>query len=284
MNDSMGLWMLILLGMAVVLGLAGYPHWQAWRRRRVASLVFPPAWRGILRRRVPRVARLPPQRQAQLRQRMLVFLAEVPIIGCAGLQVRDHMRVVIAAEACLLLLGRPEPMFPRLRQVLLYPGSFWVERDHTDAAGVVHHARRAQAGESSSEGQVVLSWQDSHHSAATPDDGFNVVIHEFAHQMDQAGLRILSGAPGANERPAPLAGGAAQAHWAAVMQAEYQACCARHHAGQPDALDPYAATAPEEFFAVASEVFFEQPQALRDAHPSLYQALVAMFGVSPADW
>lgn len=282
--DSLGLMILSLLGLAVVLGLAGYPRWQAWRRQRWATQTFPAAWRGILRRRVPLVARLPAQRQAQLRQRMMVFLAEVPIIGCGGLHVRDDMRVSIAAQACLLLLGRPEPMFPALRQVLLYPGSFMVERDRTDEAGVVHHSRVAHAGESWSEGQVVLSWDDTRHSAAVPDDGYNVVFHEFAHQLEQAGVRPLSGPPGPQDAPAPPAGTAQARRWADLMQAEYADCCRRVDAGEPEVLDPYAASAPEEFLAVATEAFFEQPQPLRDQRPALYGALVAYYGQDPAGW
>jgi Mlc titration factor MtfA (ptsG expression regulator) len=166
-----------------------------------------------------------------------------------------------------------------------------VARDHTDAAGVVHHSRTEHAGESWSEGQVVLSWDDTRHSAAVPDDGYNVVFHEFAHQLQQAGVRPLSGRLGTSPRPALLASPAAQAAWAATLENEYHALCQRlaAHAGAPPAeheelLDPYAASAPEEFFAVATEVFFEQAQALRAQHPPIYAALVALYGVAPAEW
>lgn len=289
--EPTGLWIVALLGLCLAAALAFYPRWQARRRKTLASRPFPSAWRGILRRRVPMVARLPENRQAQLRQRMLVFLAEVPIIGCAGLHVRDDMRVVIAAQACLLMLGRPEPMFPGLRQVLLYPGSFVVERDHRDEVGVVHRSREVHAGESWSEGQVVLSWEDSRHGAAVPDDGFNVVLHEFAHHMRHQGLRILSGPPGAGDAPSPLAGTSAQARWDAVMNQAFSRYCQRINvleaSGQSledECLDPYAATGPEEFFAVATEAFFETPQALLESEPAVYGALKTCWGVDPAAW
>jgi Mlc titration factor MtfA (ptsG expression regulator) len=280
----MGMFILSLLGLACVLGLLGYPRWQAWRRQRWARQPFPPAWRGILRRRVPLVARLPVQRQLQLKQRMLVFLAEVPILGCAGLRVRDEMRVSIAAQACLLLLGRPEPMFAGLRQVLLYPGGFWVEKTQADAAGVIHPHRVPQAGEYRADCRVVLSWEDARHGAALADDGYNVVLHEFAHQLQQSGARPLSGPPGPDDAPAPPAHAPQHAAWAQVMQAEYLACCQRCEAGEPGLLDPYAASAPEEFFAVSTEVFFERPQALLAERPALYAALALMYGQEPAQW
>lgn len=268
--------LLALAALVLVLALLGQPRWQAWRRGRVAAQSFPVAWRRILRRRVPAVARLPFERQQQLKKRMQVFLAETRFIGCAGLDVTEDMRVTVAAQACLLLLGRPEPVFERLREVLLYPGAFVVDRVSPGPAGLQRDERRVLAGESWTRGQVILSWQDVLHGAALPHDGRNVVIHEFAHQLDQA-TGVANGAPALRSRPMV-------AQFARVMQAEFDAFCARCEAGEPGLLDPYAATDPAEFFAVASEVFYEQPAELAAERPALYAMLVEAYGVNPAQW
>ena len=182
------------LGVALALALLGWPRWVAWQRQRVATQMFPPQWRKVLRRRVPLVRRLPVPLQLQLKKHMQVFIAEKPIIGCAGLRVSDEMRVVIAAQACLLVLNRSTDYFPNLRQILLYPGAFAVDRASTNDAGVQQEQRQAMAGESWSQGQVILSWQDCLEGAARSDDGRNVVIHEFAHQLDQENA-VANGAP-----------------------------------------------------------------------------------------
>ncbi|NDY92552.1 M90 family metallopeptidase [Ideonella livida] len=279
-----GVGVAVLLGLAAALAMVLQPRWRRARRERVAAQPLPEAWRQALRDQVPLLARLPAPRQRQLRQRLQVFLAEVPFIGCAGLEVTEAMRLSIAAQACLLLLGRPEASYESLRQVLVYPGGFVVDRQRRDEAGVVHEERVAHAGESWAEGQVVLSWDDVAYGAEVPDDGMNVVLHEFAHQLDQAGLRVLSGPPGPQDAPAPPATARAHAAWQARLDEAFEAFCARCAAGRPGLLDPYGATAPEEFFAVATEAFFEQPLAMRYQLPGLYADLQAFYGQDPAGW
>jgi len=270
--------LLILTGLAVLLvaWLLGQPLLKRRRRARIASQPFPQAWRRLLRRRVPLLQRLPADLQMELRRRMLVFLAEKPIIGCGGLVVSDEMRVTIAAQACLPLLGRARDYYPELKQILLYPGAFVVDRPHTGAAGVQMEQRRALAGESWVQGQVLLSWQDVIQGAADPADGHNVVIHEFAHQLDQA-KGFANGAPLLGSR------GAYQ-RWSRVMQHEFDALRERSTRGEPSLLDAYGATDPAEFFAVASEVFFERPAEMAHQHPALYEQLSRYYGLNPLSW
>jgi Mlc titration factor MtfA (ptsG expression regulator) len=264
--------MLLLVG-----GLLGQPLWTAWRRMRIRRQPFPPAWREILRRRVPYVRHLPADLQLQLKKHIQVFVAEKPFIGCAGLAVTDEMRITIAAQACLLLLNRKRPSYyPLLRQVLVYPGAFAVNRVHTDGSGVLQEQRLALSGESWSQGQVILSWQDTLEGAAEPADGQNVVIHEFAHQLDQE-TGAANGAPALGSR-------ARQARWARVMGEAYAALQAQMEVGATTLLNPYGAKDPAEFFAVASEVFFEQPQALADTHPALYAELSGYYRLNPLSW
>ena len=273
------LWPLLFffcLALSVAAWLWGPAVLAALRRDRVRRQAFPPAWRDILRRRMPAYTRLPPDLQLQLRKHIQVLLAEKPFIGCAGLEVTDEMRVLIAAQAALLLLNRRADYFGNLRQILVYPGAFVVERSQADGSGLTHETRRALSGESWQQGQVLLSWDDVLAGAADPDDGRNVVIHEFAHQLDQERGRA-NGAPwlGRRER---------YARWAAVLGAEFAALHQRLARGEPGLIDPYAATDPAEFFAVVSEHFFEQPGLLAAAHPALYGELVQCYRTDPLSW
>lgn len=270
--------MLVALALTVLAAgwLASRPWRQRRRRERLARAPFPAPWRWVLRRRVPLVAQLPADLQLRLKGLMQVFLAEKPIIGCRGLVVTDEMRVTIAALACLPLLGATRGLYPDLRQVLLYPSSFVVDRPVNEPGGVLSDQRRVLAGESWSQGQVLLAWDEVQRGAAAPGDGHNVVIHEFAHQLDQAN------GP-ANGAPA-LGDGAAYRRWSGVMQAEFDALRSRLARGEPGLIDGYGATDPAEFFAVVSEVFFERPVELAASHPALYAELAAFYRVSPANW
>ncbi len=264
------------LGLSVAAWLGGPPLAASLRRARVQRQPFPPAWRDILRRRMPLYSRLPPDLQLQLKKHVQVLVAEKPFIGCAGLEVTDEMRVLISAQASLLLLNRRAGWFANLRQVLVYPGAFVVERSQGDDGGLTHETRRALAGESWQQGQVLLSWDDVLAGAADPGDGRNVVIHEFAHQLDQERGRA-NGAPwlGRHER---------YARWAEVLGAEFAALHERLARGEPGVIDAYAATDAAEFFAVVSEHFFEQPQALAQAHPALFAEFARYYATDPRHW
>ncbi len=262
--------------LAVVAWLAGPALMAARRRRRVWRQAFPAAWRDILRRRMPAFARLPVDLQLQVKKHVQVLVAEIPFIGCAGLTVDDEMRVLIAAQAALLLLNRPGGGFGNLRQVLVYPGAFVVDRAQADGSGLTHETRRALAGESWQQGQLLLSWDDVLAGAADPDDGHNVVIHEFAHQLDQA-RGHANGAPWLGRRDA-------YRQWAQVLSAEFAALRGRLARGEVGLIDAYAATDAAEFFAVVSEHFFEQPAALAAAHPALYAEFARLFRCDPLAW
>lgn len=225
---------------------------------------------------MPYFRRLPADLQLQLKKQAQVLLAEVPFIGCAGLVVTTEMRLLIAAQAALLLLNRRAGSFRNLRQVLVYPGAFVVERAAAGGHGITQEAQRVLAGESWHQGQVILSWQAVLDGAAVPDDGHNVVIHEFAHQLDQE-TGAANGAPF-------LFGRAARQRWAATMAAEYAALCQRVQQGLPGLIDGYGATDPSEFFAVCSELFFERPRELATQHPALYHELAGCYRTDPLSW
>lgn len=269
-------WILLL---AALLGAAAWlfgPPWRAHRRRlRATAAPFPPAWRALLRRRMPLYRRLPPPLRRRLQQHVQVLLAEVAFIGCQGQRITDEVRVLVAAQAALLLLGRPQGRFRQLRQVLVYPSAFVVERPVLDGS-VVQDTRRVLVGESWQQGQLILSWPDVLQGAAVADDGRNVVIHEFAHQLDQEN-GPANGAPHLGRQADP-------ARWAAVFQAALQRLRERLAQGEPGLIDPYGATDAAEFFAVVSELFFEQPDALSAHETELYAELQRYYGCDPRQW
>lgn len=276
MNDLLPLLTAFVATLAAAGWIASRPWRLARRRERLAAQPFPAPWRRILRLRVPLVARLPARQQLRLKGLMQVFLAEKPIIGCRGLRVTDEMRVTIAALACLPLLGAARGVYPELRQILLYPGAFVVERSVPTPGGLQSDQRRVLLGESWSQGQVLLAWDEVRRGAATPGDGHNVVIHEFAHQLDQAG------GP-ANGAPA-LATTEDYRRWSTVMSREFERLRWRLSQGETTLIDPYGASEPAEFFAVVSELFFERPHELAQQHPELYGELQHYYRLDPAGW
>ena len=249
---------------------------RGWRRARIRARPFPHEWREHLRHRVPYVRALPADLQLQLKKHIQVLLAEKPFVGCDGLEVTDEMRVTIAAQAGLLLLNRRPSYFPNLTEILVYPGPFIVDREVPDGIGLARRDRSVLSGESWSSGQVILSWDDAVAGAARADDGFNVVIHEFAHQLDQEN-GAANGAPFMRSR-------SRRERWAAVLGREYAALQSRIARGEPSLINAYGATNPAEFFAVVSEIFFERPHDLAAGHPDLYAEFSRFYCVNPLSW
>ena len=265
---------LVLAGLAA---LILQPWWVARRHARLLSRPFPAAWRRILRQRVPAAAALPADLQQRLKQRIQVFLAEKPFIGCAGQTITDEVRVTIAAQACLLLLGQPRPDgYPRLREILVYPDAFVVDELRRAAGGVVQPQRQVLAGQSWTQGRVILAWTEVVTGAADPGDGRNVVIHEFAHQLDQES-GPANGAPFLGRRDR-------YARWAAVLGSEFAALQQRLARGETGLIEAYAATDAAEFFAVVSELFFERSAELAAQHPALYEELARYYCAQPLHW
>ena len=259
--------------LSAVAVLVAHPWLTARRRARLRSNPFPASWRRILRHRVPIVARLPSDLQLRLKRHIQVFIAEKPFVGCRGQVITDEVRVTVAAQACLLLMGHRDPdCYPRLRQILVYPDAFVADRQQVLGAGLVREQRRTMAGESWTQGQVILSWADVIAGAADPTDGRNVSLHEFAHQIDQDS-GVADGQPW---RPNP----AIRRRWATVMGDALERL-----RSEPSALiDGYGASNPAEFFAVVTEVFFEQPKELAAREPAVYAELAKLYHLNPMEW
>jgi Mlc titration factor MtfA (ptsG expression regulator) len=254
-----------------VLGwLIGAPLWRARRRAAVMAQPLPTTTLSVIDRNVPAVRHLPPELRARLESLMAVFIAEKEFIGCNGLVVTDEMRATIAAMACLLVLGR-RGHYDQLHSVLVYPAPFWVEDEVEDEAGVVEKRRRVLSGEAWESSRIILSWEDVLEAARYPGEGYNVALHEFAHYLDAEGLGL-----GAGERTV--------AEWADELAAEFEALLNAVDRGEYTFLDPYAAEDEAEFFAVATEDFFERATELLQAHPRLYALLQEFYSLDPVAW
>jgi Mlc titration factor MtfA (ptsG expression regulator) len=244
------------------------------RRQQLRAKPFPAEWVEIIQRTVPFYARLPQDDQRELQGHIQVFLAEKRFEGCGGLTLTDEIRVTIAAYACVLLLHRETDYYPLLVTILVYPHPFVVSRYQAGPAGQVVEADQALAGESWRHGNVALAWDEVQHSAFDPQDGHNVVFHEFAHQLDEED----GSANGAPVLPRRSMYGA----WARILGTDFAELVRDAEEGRASVLDQYGATNPAEFFAVATEAFFEQPVMLRSWHPQLYAELMLYYQQDPA--
>ncbi|WP_298655201.1 M90 family metallopeptidase [uncultured Thiothrix sp.] len=270
MSLSLGLMITIVLA-ALVAWL-----WPAYQRKQALKEPFPAEWRKILAKNFPVYRRMPADLQLQLRQRIKLFLHQKQFTGCAGLAITDEVRVTIAASACLLILNRVTDVYAGLRYILVYPNAFLVEEEAVDGAGLVSLQAKGMLGQSWSNGKIILSWADVLKGNREFNDGNNVALHEFAHQLDNE-----SG--GTNGVPV-LASAEQYEHWATVLKAEFDALRQAAFQGDPTLINYYGATAPAEFFAVVTEVFFEQPKQLAAQHPALFEQLKAYYRVDPSDW
>jgi Mlc titration factor MtfA (ptsG expression regulator) len=244
------------------------------RRQKLKAQPFPEAWAGILRQNAPFYQRLAPADQRELEGHIQVFLAEKKFEGCDGLRITDEIRVTIAAHACLLLLHQDTDYYPLLVSILVYPHHFVLPYYQRGPAGVVEEGHTDHLGLSWREGIVILAWDEVKHRACDIHDGRNVVFHEFAHQLD-AEDGSSNGAPVLPRRSMYVA-------WARILGRDYAELVRDAEAGRPSFLDTYGATNPAEFFAVATEFFFEAPRQLRASHPELYDELKLYYRQDPA--
>jgi Mlc titration factor MtfA (ptsG expression regulator) len=219
------------------------------------------------------IARLAPERQQALFDLVARFLAGKTITPVQGLELDAGQRLQLAALACLPLLGFGAEGLRGWSQVIVYPGAFRVHRQHHDAdTGVVMEWHDELSGESWEQGPLVLSWDDLAAELEEPEAGYQLVAHEMAHKLDALD-GAMDGTP-----PLPAAW---QREWARDFQAAYDAFCARVDAGEETAVDPYAAEAPEEFFAVTSEYHFSAPSVLATEMPAIASHLLRFYGRSP---
>jgi Mlc titration factor MtfA (ptsG expression regulator) len=250
-----------------------------WRLRQALARPLAPAQLAVIERNVVQYRGMPAPQREQLQRLVKRFLHEKTFVGCAGLAVSDEMRLTIAAQACLLLLNRETAIYPGLHAVLVYPGAFLVPRKEVDPAGVVTETRQDLLGESWGDGRVILSWDHVRRAGHEPqgaEGAQNVVLHEFAHPLDsESGSTNGAPALGSPER---------YRRWSETLARDFEQLRRDTWWGYRDVLDPYGASSPAEFFAVATESFFEKPHALAARHPELYAEFRRYFRVDPREW
>lgn len=246
---------------------------RSWRRARLRRRPLTGPQRELVARHVAWLEQLPAGARSELEGLIQVFLDEKHFEGCGGLEVSDEMRLVIATQACILLLGRDADVYPGLHTILVYPRAY-VARARTSQHGIVTEGRSVRAGQAWSRGSLVLAWDHVLRDAGDLHDGHNVVFHEFAHALDLED-GSADGAP-------PLPSRSRYVAWARVLGDVYADLCERVERHRQGVLDEYGATSPPEFFAVATECFFEKPLALERAYPALYEELRRFYRRDPA--
>ena len=264
-----GIW--ILLGGAVAVAAIVWWHGskRARRRKRLRAMRLATEDRQRLEALFPLWKQVPEATRQQAEGWIHVFLAEKVMEPCGGLEaITRDMQLAVAGPACLLIAHRPQDYYETLKTVLVYPTAFTV-RDEWGTEDV-------RLGESWTTGSVVLAWETVLQGDRNPEDGLNVVLHEFAHQLDQ-GDGLGDGVPELDE-PEDFG------RWSAALAPAYEAFCERIAAGRRTVMDDYGAESPAEFFAVATETFFERAKKFRQEEPELHAELVRFYGMDPATW
>lgn len=246
------------------------------RRKRLAEAPFPPAWEDIVRANMAHYRLLDESERARLHELIQVFVAEKRWEGAGGLTLDDEIRVTIAAQACLLILALPHDYYRNVRTIIVYPSTVVPPQRRPgvfERSGGPLEIEEPVLGMAFHRGPVILVWDATLHGGRHPAHGHNVVFHEFAHKLD-----LLDGA--ADGAP-PLKGRAEYRDWAAVCTAEYGRLRSELAQGRESFLIAYGATNAAEFFAVATEQFFDEPHRLLREAPELYRVLRGYYRQDP---
>ncbi|WP_395692755.1 zinc-dependent peptidase [Piscinibacter sp.] len=250
-----------------------------WRRRRAARTLqhraIPDALWTLTLARYPFIARRSEADRQGLRELATLFLADKEFAGMQGLEVDDGMAVAIAAQACLPILRLGLAQYDAFKGIVVHPDIVVARREVMDEDGIVHHYDEELAGEAMEGGPVMLTWRDVADAGDSAEWGYNVVVHEFAHVLDMRD-GAADGVPLLHDR-------AARERWLAVLEPEWDEFCVRVAVGEDTLIDPYGAEAIDEFFAVASELFFVDAATMRGEHPALYGLLAGYYRQDPAE-
>jgi len=239
-------------------------------------ITFQPEWSDYLSKNLPLYTRLPARLQTKLHDKIAAFVSTTYFEGCGGLELDDEMILTVAAQACMLIINHEGAPYPKLNTVLLYPSTFSSKVQDYNAGGTVSERRVHRLGESWSNGTVILAWDSVHHGATNIFDGHNVTFHEFAHQLDSESGQT-DGVPRLNSHEAYQT-------WGTVLSEGYQQLCDSAERRKKTVLDHYGATNIAEYFAVATEAFFEKPKQLKKKRPDLYAELKDYYQLDPVEW
>ena len=237
---------------------------------------FKDEWIDILQVHLPLYRQLPSDLQSRLHKKTAQFIATTYFEGCGGLELDDAMILSIAAQACVLVLGYDGVPYPNLNTVLIYPSAFETTNQYDGPGGTIIEETVEALGESWDSGTVILAWDSVQEDATHITDGHNVTFHEFAHQLDAM--------DGETDGVPLLPSEEAYQTWANVLGAHCNDLIRKVEDGEPTLLDDYATSSPEEFFAVATETFFEMPKQLAAERPELYATLRQFYNLDPKSW
>ena len=268
---------LIFFGLIFLAILAWILHKQFKnsRRNKLFSIALTSERIRILIKNVSIYSLLPDELSEELHGRINIFLDEKEFLGRGGLVITDEIRITVAGNACLLLMGQNKRRFLGFTSVLVYPDTYVAKQVRYDGL-VQHNDDSIRSGESWHRGPVVLSWADVMRGSLDHTEGHNVVLHEFSHKLDEENS-IVDGLP-------VLRNNADYAEWADVLSKEYEALLIRVEKNTNSVIDEYGASSPPEFFAVATESFFEKPVQMKNKLPDLYQQFEKFYGLNPASW
>ncbi len=248
--------------------------WTRRRRRRLTAHPPPPHWSDLLADNFTLFTRLTAEERERLLRKVQVFVPEKNWEGCNGLVITEEVQITIAAQACLLVLGIEDEIFDHVLSILVYPTAYIAPDQHITRAGVVIEGQSNRLGEAWYRGPVILSWDDVLAGGRQEASGSNLVLHEFAHQLDMRNGSAMDGTP-------PLPSVDLASRWPIVMEREFQQLRRDCRRRDWPLLDCYGTTNRAEFFAVATEVFFERPAALSSRHPDLYDVLREYYRQDP---
>ena len=245
------------------------------RRAKLKATPFSDEYKAHIKKNIPLYNHLPDSLKTQLHGLVNVFLEEKEFKGCGDLVITDEIKISIAAQACMLLLNRKTSFFRKLKTIYVYPHTYVAKQVSYDGVMVIE-GQSVRLGESWQNGPIVLAWDSVQGGARNIHDGRNVVLHEFSHQLDQED-GDADGAPILEKR-------SCYRTWAHVLGEEYEALRDKTKRHRRSAMNKYGATNPAEFFAVATETFFEKPKQMHKRQPELYEELKNYYKLDPLNW
>ncbi len=267
---------IIVMGLAIlllVLYFSGY--FNIINRKKLTALPFPNEWKAILKQNVPIYSILPETFKDELHKNIQIFIGEKRFEGCAGFEITDEVKVTISGQASILLLNRPSTYYKKLSAILVYPDTY-MARESNMFKSQQDDTAVAVEGQSYDQGIVILAWSHVIRGSLNEKDGQNVVFHEFAHQLDQED-GSTDGMPAMSDR-------SKMCPWISIVGDEFEQFKEHISKGHKQVMDSYGATNSAEFFAVATETFFEKPKQLFQKYPELYGEFKGYYKLDPKEW
>ncbi len=251
-----------------IISLAWLFWYPVWKIRRILRTPFPPTWLAIIESNNALYAKLPNVLQHRLKNLVQIFLTRVKFYDTKGITLTDEIRVTIAAQACMLILGRTISDYARIKSIIVYPSAYIPTHEGEMESTV-------RLGESWHNGRVLLAWDDVLKNSQSIIAGHNVTLHEFAHQLDQE--------DGYSDGVPPLPAQAVDI-WIQTFAHRFKELSLFAEQHQESFLNPYGATNPAEFFAVTTEAFFTEPRAFESHYPELFRLMSGFYRLDPRQW